>query len=246
MNYRIFICYDGARYKGWQRLKNTDNTVQGKLENTISRLLKQPIEIIGASRTDAGVHAKNQIANFKTDQILDELDFCNQLNKYLPEDISIIKIEVASDDYHARFHSNKKAYQYRIWKASYPPVFEREYVLKYEGSPLNIELIKKASELLLGTHDFKGFCTDKTKKSTVRNIYNIEVIETSEEIQILVEGDGFLYNMVRIIVGTLIEVGAGKRTPESIKRILETGDRSIAGETAPAKGLTLFKIYSEK
>ncbi|MBF4693010.1 tRNA pseudouridine(38-40) synthase TruA [Fusibacter ferrireducens] len=242
MNYKMEIAYEGTRYRGWQRLKNTDMTIQGKIEAVLSRFLNVATEINGASRTDSGVHALHQIANFKSEQVIDRLELITYMNQYLPEDICIKSIETVSEAYHARFGAKKKIYLYRIWKASYPPVFERKFVTQYHGVPLDIGEMKSAATFLEGEYNFKGFCTDKTKKSTVRRIDAITFSESDEEIKIFVEGNGFLHNMVRIIVGTLIEVGAGKRTAESVKRILETGDRRIAGETAPPQGLTLYKI----
>ena len=242
MNYKMEITYEGTKYRGWQRLKNTDMTIQGKIEGVLSRFLDMETEINGASRTDSGVHALYQLANFKSEQVIDILELKAYMNQYLPEDICIKNIEVVSDTYHARFGAKKKIYLYRIWKANYPSVFERRMVTQYHGVPLDVSAMKSAATFLEGEHNFKGFCTDKTKKSTVRKINAVTFSESDEEIKIFIEGNGFLHNMVRIIAGTLIEVGAGKRTAESVKRILETGDRSIAGETAPPQGLILYKI----
>lgn len=245
MNYKLIIAYEGTKYRGWQRLKNSDMTIQGKIESVLTRFLNEEIEINGASRTDSGVHALCQLANFKTDKTLDIHVLKAYLNQYLPEDIVILDVMAVSDAFHARFQSKKKAYLYRIWTADYPPVFERRVVTVHHGERLDVHAMKAAASLLEGQHDFKGFCTDKTKKSTIRTIHAITFVETDEELKIFVEGNGFLYNMVRIIVGTLIEVGEGKRTLESVKRVLETGDRSIAGETAPPQGLMLYKIEND-
>ncbi|GAU78145.1 tRNA pseudouridine(38-40) synthase TruA [Fusibacter sp. 3D3] len=242
MNYKMEITYEGTKYRGWQRLKNSDMTIQGKIEAVLSRFLGVETEINGASRTDSGVHALCQLANFKTEMAVDVSELKAYMNQYLPEDICIRNIGAVSESYHARFGSKEKVYLYRIWKAEYPSVFERRTVTQYRGVSLDVEAMKSAAHILEGEHDFKGFCTDKTKKSTVRKINAITFSETDEELKIFVEGNGFLYNMVRIIVGTLMEVGSGQRTAESVKRIIETGDRNIAGETAPPQGLILYKI----
>jgi tRNA pseudouridine38-40 synthase len=237
------IQYEGTRYKGWQRLKTTEATIQSKIETVLSRLLGESIEIHGSGRTDAGVHARKQIASFKTQSNMTADVLLHEMNQYLPEDIVITSLTVSSDTFHARFNAQRKTYVYQIWTAVHPPVFERHYVLDLEGKALNLEAMKIASRLFIGTHDFKGFSTDKTKKSTIRTIDNIAFITDGHLLKIEFSGDGFLYNMVRIIVGTLIEIGLGKRDASTIEAVFKSNKRELAGETAPAKGLILEDVF---
>ncbi len=247
-NYKIVLQYEGTRYKGWQRLKTTDITVQQKLEMVLSKLLKESIEVQGSGRTDAGVHAKGQVANFKTLKpivgISEGNKILKEINYYLPEDIAVVSIEEVDERFHARFTAKQKTYIYQIWLGEHPPVFERNFVydLSLLNEKLSIEHMKEASKLLLGTHDFKGFSTDKTKKSTIRTIEDIKFSKENDILQIKFKGNGFLYNMVRIIVGTMIEIGLGERESSSIESIFESGIREYAGETAPAKGLYLDSV----
>ena len=243
ITYKMEIQYEGTRYKGWQRLKTTDATIQSKIETVLTRLLGETIEIQGSGRTDAGVHARKQIASFKTQSNMTANVLMREMNQYLPEDIVITSLTASSDTFHARFNAQKKTYVYQIWTGVYPPVFERHYVLDLEGKELNLEAMKIASRLFIGTHDFKGFSTDKTKKSTVRTIENIAFITDGHLLKIEFTGDGFLYNMVRIIVGTLIEIGLGKRDISSVEAVFQSNNRELAGETAPAKGLLLEEVY---
>lgn len=242
--YRLTIAYEGTRYKGWQRLKQTPETIQGKVESVLSRIFEIPIQIDGASRTDAGVHAKAQVASFSAPIISCEV-LSEQLNKYLPKDIAVTSVNIAPTDFHARFKAKHKTYHYVIWRAPYRPIFERNVVTVVDG-PLDVGAMRSAAKLLVGKLDFKGFSSDKTKKSTIRTLASIEIMENSETITLIFKGDGFLYNMVRIIVGTLIEVGQGKRTEEDIKETLTSKVRSTAGETAPAEGLTLVEVAYDK
>jgi tRNA pseudouridine38-40 synthase len=241
--YKITLCYEGTKYRGWQRLKQTPETIQGKIESVLSRIFDMPIQIDGASRTDAGVHARAQVASFTAEKRSCE-QLKQELNRFLPDDIAIVAVEHVASDFHARFHAKKKTYHYRIWKADYPPVFQRKFVTVL-GGELSIERMQEAIPLLVGKRDFKSFCTDKTKKSTIRDLESIEINETPEEIIIAFTGTGFLYNMVRIIVGTLIEIGLGQRDIQSIEAIFKSNTRQLAGETAPANGLCLEKIYYE-
>lgn len=239
MNYKLTVAYDGTRYKGWQRLKNTEMTIQNKLELVLGKLSNVPVEIVGSGRTDAGVHAKAQVCNFKTDIVWDEDALRNALNLHLPEDITVTESKRVDDGFHSRFSAQNKTYEYRIWIAPYPPVFERKYVYVYKGQPLNIEVMKKASKQFLGSHDFRSYCSDKTKKSTVRTIQGIVFHQTDTELKISITGDGFLYNMVRIMVGTLLEIGSGSREAVVWK---ENMKREDVGETAPACGLVLESV----
>ena len=240
-NLRLDICYDGTRYRGWQRLPNTDNTIQGKLEQALSRILGESVEITGSGRTDAGVHAKRQVANFHCSSNLPCSAILEQLRRYLPEDIGIYSCKDVSPRFHARLNAKTKTYCYRIWNSSNPCVFERRYVAVYQ-SYLDIESMMKAAQLLIGTHDFSAFCANKhMKKSTIRTIHQLQIERLGEEIRFSVTGNGFLHHMMRILVGTLVEIGAGDRCVESIP-VLFGGNRSDAGVLMPASGLCLMEV----
>ncbi|GAA0705103.1 tRNA pseudouridine(38-40) synthase TruA [Paraclostridium ghonii] len=241
-NIKITIEYDGSRYKGFQRLNDSENTIQGKIESVLSKMADEKIEIIGSGRTDMGVHAHNQVANFKTSSNLSIKKINEYLNKYLPEDIVIKKVEEVEDRFHSRYNVKQKVYLYKINNSKTQDVFLRKYSTHIE-KPLDIELMKKASEYLVGEHDFTSFASSKSKKkSNVREIYSITINKNKDIIDIFVEGNGFLYNMVRIIVGALIDVGLHKKTPEDVKIMLDKKDRSEASDTAPAKGLYLYSV----
>ncbi len=241
-NYKLTIQYEGTRYNGWQRQGNTRDTIQEKFENILLKMCGKPVEIFASGRTDAGVHAKGQVANFKAEINLTPDEITDYFNKYLPEDVAVISSEEADERFHARLNARRKTYEYRIWKGKVPEVFGRRTRYFYNGS-LDTELMKKAAEKLIGVHDFKAFCTaTRIKKSTIREIYFINIEETENEIIIKICGDGFLYNMVRIITGTLIETGRGERAPESIEKVIESGERKNAGYTAPPEGLTLLNV----
>ena len=240
-NYKLLIQYDGGRYKGWQRLGNGENTIQGKIENVISELVGKEIEIIGSSRTDAGVHALMQIANFKISKNLTEAEVKNYLNRYLPQDISISEVILVPENFHARYNAKDKTYLYKIWNEEYTNPFMRKYSMHVEKK-LNIPSMKRASQYFLGEHDFTAFSNAKSKKkSMVREISAIDIEEIGGFIQIRVRGNGFLYNMVRKIVGTLIEVGLGQMEAENIPGIINSKERNQAG-FADACGLYLEKI----
>lgn len=241
-NFKIIIQYEGARFQGWQRQTSTDNTIQGKIEAILSKMCNVPVEINGAGRTDSGVHAEGQVANFKinTDKTPEEI--MNYLNMYLPEDVAVISITEVDDRFHARLNAKGKHYRYRLRTTATPDVFSRKYVHVQETA-LDVEAMKAAAKKLSGKHDFKAFTSNhRTKKSTVRTI-DIKIKETDDEIILDYTGDGFLYHMVRILTGTLIEVGEGKRTPESMEDIFAAGERADAGALVPAKGLTLVEVY---
>ena len=240
-NLRLDICYDGTRYRGWQRLPGRDDTLQGKLETTLSRILGESVEISGSGRTDAGVHANHQIANFHCESTMAPDEILNQLRRYLPEDIGIHSCKEASPRFHARLNAREKTYQYRIWNSESPCVFDRRYVAVMP-EPLDTDAMEKAAGYLCGEHDFSAFCGNaKIKKSTVRFIRIIEIQRFGEEIRIRFTGNGFLHNMVRILVGTLVEVGRGERTPDSIPDLFGS-KRSEAGFLAPARGLCLEEV----
>lgn len=242
-NFKMLLAYDGTRYQGWQRQGNTDHTIQGKLESALSRILETPIEIHGSGRTDAGAHAAAQVANFHADTPLHPEKILAELRHYLPEDIGVLELTEVEPRFHARLSAKKKTYQYRIWNSERPNVFERRYLWQLQ-QPLDIERMREAAKDYLGRHDFIAFCSNKhLKKSSVRTIEKIEITELGEEIRIAVTGDGFLYNMVRIMVGTLVEIGLHQREFACIPTILDSGKRENAGETAPAKGLCLMEVY---
>ena len=241
-NIRLDICYDGTRFKGWQRLSGVDNTIQGKLEQTLSRILGEQIEISGSGRTDAGAHAKGQVANFHTKSDMPCEEILSSLRRYLPEDIGIYSCKEASERFHARLNAKTKTYAYRIWNSELPCVFDRRFVYVFPEM-LDLDQMQQAARLFLGEHDFSAFnANKKMKKSTVRRIDSLDICRKGEEIRITVTGDGFLYNMVRIIVGTLIEVGQGKRKAASIPELFGA-KREDAGYLVPAQGLCLMEVH---
>ena len=241
-NLRLDICYDGSRYRGWQRLSGTDQTIQGKIETALSRILEEPIEISGSGRTDAGVHARGQVANFHCESRMPVQEILLNLRRYLPEDIGIYSCKEVSDRFHARLNAKEKTYLYRIWNSEKPCVFDRKFVAVFPER-LDLDLMRKAAAYLCGEHDFSAFCGNpKFKKSTVRFVRAIELLPCGDEIRILVTGNGFLHSMVRIIVGTLIEVGRGERQADSIPKLFG-GKRAQAGFLAPAQGLCLLEVF---
>lgn len=241
-NFRIVLQYEGTKYQGWQKQESTDNTIQGKLENILSKMAGVPVEVHGAGRTDAGVHAKGQVAHFKIDTPMSENQIMDYMNQYLPEDIAVISLKEAGERFHARLNAIGKIYQYRIVNSTIPHVFDRRYVHMVEKA-LDIEKMRKAADILEGTHDFKAFTSTKRgKKSTVRTIESIHIKKDGDEIIMTYKGDGFLYHMVRILSGTLIEVGLSERSIESVHEALQSLDRKNAGMLAPAKGLTLIEV----
>lgn len=241
-NYEMVIQYEGTRFQGWQRQTSTDNTIQGKLEAILSKMCGVSIEINGAGRTDSGVHARGQVASVKLPTKKSPAEIMEYLNEYLPEDIAVVSVKEADERFHARLNAKGKHYQYRIRTSAIPDVFSRRYVY-VNDTKLDVSAMRLAAEQLSGKHDFKAFTSNhRTKKSTVRTI-NIKISETPEEIVLDYTGDGFLYHMVRILTGTLIEVGEGKRPPESMDDILAGMERANAGALVPAKGLTLMEVY---
>lgn len=241
-NYKLTIQYDGGRYKGWQRLGNNDNTIQGKIESTLSEMVGKEIEIIGCSRTDAGVHALNQVANFKIDENFPEPKVKKYLNQYLPNDISITDVELVPDRFHARYNSKSKTYLYKIWNEEHINPFMRKYSM-HVGKKLNVESMKKAARYFVGSHDFTAFSNAKSKKkSMVREVYMLDIAEDGGFVQIRVSGNGFLHNMVRKIVGALIEIGLGHLDAEAIPKILEEKQRNQINCLAEASGLYLEKV----
>ncbi len=240
-NLRLDICYDGTRYKGWQRLATNDNTIQSKLETALSRILNEPVEVIGSGRTDAGTHAKCQVVNFHCDSQMPCEEILAQLRRYLPEDIGIYSCRNVSQRFHARLNAKTKTYVYRLWNSEQPCVFDRKYVY-IDPSALDVDRMQAAARHFLGTHDFSAFCANRNmKKSTVRHIHTFEISQGDGEIRFTVTGNGFLHHMVRIMVGTLLEVGRGERDGESIPSLFGK-ERACAGMLVPACGLCLVEV----
>ena len=241
-NLRLDICYDGTRYRGWQRLPGKDDTIQGKLETVLSRILGEPIEISGSGRTDAGVHARGQVANFHCESTMAAPEILENLRRYLPEDIGIYSCRDVSERFHARLNVKEKTYCYRVWNSEMPCVFDRRFVAVMPER-LDVDAMEQAARYLMGQHDFAAFCGNaKMKKSTVRYIRDLTVTRQGNEVRITVTGNGFLHNMVRILVGTLVEVGRGEREPDSIPQLFG-GKRAEAGFLAPPQGLCLMEVY---
>ncbi|MGX4685357.1 tRNA pseudouridine(38-40) synthase TruA [Vagococcus sp. JNUCC 83] len=242
-NIKMSIEYDGRRYQGWQRLGDSDKTIQGKIENIIHQMTDERIEIIGSGRTDAGTHARGQVANFKTESTLSLNEMLDFFHQYLPQDIVIKHLEEMPERFHARYNAVGKQYSYYIWNERVPSAFYKNYSM-YVPETLNITKIEEACDKLTGTHDFKGFSAlKKTKKSTTRTISEISIQQEGELIHFTFVGDGFLHKMVRIIMGTLLDIGTGKLSIDDIDTIFETGVRSQAGDTVPAQGLFLDEVF---
>lgn len=235
------VAYDGTNYHGWQIQKNAVS-VEGVLKEALRELLKEDIELTGASRTDAGVHAIGNVAVFDTETRIPAEKIAYALNRYLPEDIVVHSSKEVPEDFHPRYADSKKTYEYRILNTAFPDPILRKYMHFYYGM-LNIDDMKKAAEYIVGEHDFASFCAAGAQvQTTVRTVYSLDIQKEKDIITLSVCGNGFLYNMVRIIAGTLIEVGSGKMKPEKMKAVIDGCDRSLAGATAPAKGLHLIKI----
>lgn len=250
MNYRMTISYDGTRYHGWESKKEVD-TIEGKLEAVFARMTNQDVKIHGAGRTDAGVHAKGMVASGFLDTTLTSEEIKAYANHYLPDDICIRDVTVASERFHARLNAKGKVYQYICYVGDEKPVFDRMYTWVLpewvkNGVPdrmPDIEAMQKAAGYLIGTHDFKSFCgNNKMRKSTVRTIYDIIIAVEEGYLRMSFYGNGFLQNMVRILTGTLLEVGYGRKDAGDMEAILAACDRQMAGPTAPPHGLTLLEV----
>lgn len=246
-NFKFVIQYEGTRYQGWQRQVSTDNTIQGKIEAILSKMTGQDVEITASGRTDSGVHAYGQVANAHMETSMTGKQIMDYVNQYLPEDIGVISVEEVSERFHARLNASEKTYLYRVLCSDIPHIFDRRYVYVMPHE-LDLEAMRMAASYFIGTHDFKAFCTKKKlKKSTVRRITNIEISKVGDEVRFLYTGNGFLYHMVRILTGTLLEVGRGERDAHSMNEILQSKKREMAGELIPGKGLTLVEVkYDEK
>ena len=242
-NYRAVLQYEGTRYQGWQKQITTDNTIQGKLEALLSKMAGDVVEVNSSGRTDAGVHAYGQVISFSCDTDKSPDEIMEYMNQYLPEDIGVLSVVVAGERFHARLNATGKIYRYRVLNSKVPKVFDRKFVFQVPEA-LDLEAMKKGISYLEGKHDFKAFTAKKnTKKSTVRTIHEIKMEEIEGELVFTFYGDGFLYHMVRILMGTLIEIGQHRRSPESIMEAFESGDRVKAGFLAPAQGLTLMQVF---
>lgn len=252
-NIKLILDYDGSNYSGWQRLKETNqkDSIQLVVEKVISEYFNEDIKIIGSGRTDAGVHALGQVANFYCKEKPDLIVLRKELNNKLPEDICILHLEEVNKEFHSRYSAKSKTYEYRLDVGETQSVFTRRYTCHIVDK-LNVNLMKEAASYLVGTHDFKAFTSEKNeKKSTIRTIEDIKIyyysedndfIKSSKELRISITGDGFLYNMVRIIVGTLIDVGKGLKKPEDMKTILESKNRQYAGMTVSSHALFLCSV----
>lgn len=245
-NFCLILAYDGTRYNGWQRQGNTSETIQEKLENILEHLYGEPVEIHGSGRTDAGVHALRQVANYHVPRMLSRFS-CQEIqtyfNQYLPLDIRVLSVSKADSRFHARLSAESKIYEYRIDCGPIADIFNRRYLYRIE-EPLNLQKMQEAASYLMGTHDFKSFCANRhMKKSTVRTIYDISFELVDGILYIRYCGDGFLYHMVRILTGTLIEIGMGDLLPTQLPAILESQNRALAGFTAPAQGLFLVEVH---
>lgn len=242
-NIKVILQYEGTRYQGWQRQDGTDNTIQGKLEALLGKMCGHKVEVIGSGRTDAGVHAHGQTANFHIETEMELQEIMDYMNRYLPEDIAVIDIKEASERFHSRLNVKGKTYQYRVINSRVPHIFDRRYTCVVEEA-LDMEAMKEAAQILCGTHDYRAFTSNKrSRKSTVRTVDFISIEKEGDEIRFTFRGNGFLYHMVRIMTGTLLEVGLHKRDAAQTGKLLETGTREDAGYLAPAKGLALVEVF---
>lgn len=248
-NIKLTIEYDGTNYAGWQT-QNSHKSIQETIEKALKKILREKVRIIGSGRTDAGVHALAQVANFRTRSRIPLLNLQKALNSNLPKDIAIVRTEEADSDFHSCFDAKSKIYRYCILNRPYPSALLRERVCFYHYL-LDISLMRREARYLLGRHDFKSFCASGSDdKDTIRTIKNIKIRKVTPNSQLLIpncifidiEANGFLYNMARNIVGTLVEIGRSKMPAQSMKKILKARDRKAAGPTMPAKGLCLVEV----
>ena len=246
-NFCMVLCYDGTRWRGWQRQGNTPNTIQARVEAALSEILEQEVEVQGSGRTDAGVHARMQTASFRAKTKLPPETILKRLRAALPPDIGVSELREAQPRFHARLSCTGKTYVYRIWNSAAPNVFDRRWQHTVTA-PLDVEAMQRAGDALCGTHDFTSFCANRRmKKSAVRTLRAVTVTRAGGEVRLAFMGDGFLYHMARILAGTLIEVGLGQRSADEMPAILAALDRDAAGETAPAQGLILWETeYGER
>ena len=240
-NYKLTLAYDGTRLFGWEHQPDRD-TVQGKLESVLERLQGRPVDVIGAGRTDAGVHARAMVANAALDVKESPEEIRDYCNRYLPDAIAVREVKPCAPRFHARYNALGKTYRYTCFDGPVKPVFDRKYVTRLDFSP-DVDKMRRAAEILKGEHDFRSFCGNpRMKKSTVRLVDSITIERRKDRIIFTFHGTGFLQNMVRILVGTLLEVGRGRWEPEYVREILDGQDRRLAGPTAPPEGLCLMKV----
>ncbi len=245
MRIRLIVAYDGTKYHGWQ-IQNNAVSVEEVLTKALQDLLQEDVELAGASRTDSGVHAQGNVAVFDTETRIPPEKIAIAVNQRLPEDIRVMRSEEVAADFHPRYAVSRKTYEYQITNATIQLPTKRLYSY-FVYIPLDVEKMKQAAKLFIGEHDFGGFCSAGTQvKTTVRTIYDLQVLQNGEDIRIRINGNGFLYNMVRIIAGTLVEVGMGRRDIDTVRQAIEQADRKLAGPTAPANGLTLIQIEYEE
>lgn len=238
---KLTVAYDGTNYSGWQIQPNAP-TIEKVLDEAIGALTGESVHVTGASRTDAGVHGMGNVAVFDTASTIPGERFCYALNRYLPEDVSIQDSRQVSDTFHPRHCNTQKTYEYRILNTAFPIPQMRNFAWHVSGS-LNVGKMQEAAALFVGEHDFKSFCCVRTQtETTVRHIYALEILQEGSQIVVRITGNGFLYNMVRIMTGTLVQVGRGQLEPSDIAKMLAAKDRTAAGQTAPPQGLTLMRI----
>ncbi|MGC4020310.1 MAG: tRNA pseudouridine(38-40) synthase TruA [Muricomes sp.] len=242
--YKLTIVYDGTRYQGWQRQKTTGRTIQGILEEAITKAAGRKTEIDGSGRTDRGVHAKGQTVSVTLSGKVDVDEFRSNLNISLPEDVRVKEMLLVKNGFHARLNAKGKRYEYFIDTREKADVFSRKYCYHYPCE-LDISAMQEAAGYLKGTHDFAGFTDKKDELSTIRTIYDIIIEKQDNKIRVEYYGTGFLYHMVRILTGTLLEIGTGQKSPADAAKVLKAGKREEAGFLAPAKGLFLKDVYYE-
>lgn len=242
-NIKLTIEYDGSRYQGWQRLgkEESNNTIANKIIEVIKKMTNEDVELFCGARTEVGVHAYGQVANFKTTTDMSALEIRYYLNRYLPMDIAVTEAEEKPERFHASLNAVSKIYLYRISISDVPSVFERKYVYHSFRKP-DVDLMKQAAILLVGKHDFKKFSTVKKNKSTIKELFDIDIYDDGEEIQITLHGNDFLHNMARMIVGTLLDIGTGNRKKEDIEQIFNPGSGINASAPADPKGLYLQEV----
>lgn len=241
-NYKMIICYDGSRYFGWEHQPDKE-TIQGKLEAVLSRMCDKGVDVTGAGRTDAGVHARAMCASVKMDTPLSPEEIKDYMNRFLPDDIAVREVRIASDQFHARYKAIGKTYRYTCYIGDSKPVFDRKYMAVLDFKP-DISAMEKACGFLTGKHDYKSFCGNShMKKSTVRIVDSIVINVKKDTLTITFHGTGFLQNMVRIMVGTLLRIAQGKIPPDGIPAIIDKKDRQCAGPTAQACGLYLNRVF---
>ncbi len=240
-NYKLTIAYDGTRFFGWERQPDRE-TIQGKLESVLEKLCGAPVDVIGAGRTDAGVHARAMVASVRLDVKESCEEIRDYMNRYLPDAIAVREVKEAGERFHARYNAIGKTYRYTCFVGDVKPVFDRRYVTMLDYK-VDVEKMRQAAAILTGEHDFRSFCGNpRMKKSTVRLVDSITIEQNKDRIHFTFHGTGFLQNMVRILVGTMLEVGRGYWEADYVQTILDAKDRKLAGPTAPPEGLCLMKV----